>query len=138
MEPIRVIVVDDSLFFLQAAIAFVSRQPGLKLCGHTLQGVQAPLLAAQQRAHVVIMDLSMPGLNGIEVTSLLKQQPQAPKVVIVSLHDSPAYRDAAKRAGADAFIPKAHFATLLLSTLERLFPGGTGLAPETEAPARAI
>lgn len=138
MEPIRVIVVDDSLFFLQAAIAFVGRQPELKLCGHTLQGEQAPILAAQHRAQAVIMDLSMPTLNGMEVTSLLKKLPQAPKVVIVSLHDSADYRDAAKRAGADAFIPKANFATALMPTLERLFPESTKASGNPENTARVV
>lgn len=138
MNPIRVIIVDDSLFFLQAAIAFLSRQKSVQLCGHTLKADQAVILAARHAAELVILDMTMPELNGMEVTALLKQQPQAPKVLIVSLHDSPAYRDAAARSGADAFLPKAHFAESLQSKLDRLFPGRTAATPPAEPHASVI
>jgi DNA-binding NarL/FixJ family response regulator len=138
MKPIRVIVVDDSLFFLQAAIAFLSRQESIQLCGHTLKADQTSALAARHSAELVIIDLSMPGMNGIEVTTMLKQQPQAPKVLIVSLHDSPAYREAATRAGADAFLPKGQFADSLHSTLDRLFPGRAAVAPAPQAQPQVI
>lgn len=134
MPPLRVILVDDSLFFLQAAVAFLGGRPGLRLCGHTLLSSQAVTLAALHQAELVLLDLSMPGLTGIEATRLLKELPNPPKVVIVSLHDTPAYREAARAVGADGYVCKSSFAVSLLPLLEKLFPDRTPLGSAPKAP----
>lgn len=122
VPPIRTILVDDSLFFLQAAMAFLQSRPGLQVCGHTLFSHQAVPLAILHNADLVLLDLSMPGATGIEIARALKQLPKPPKVVIVSFHDTPAHRDAALAAGADGFVGKSSFAVALLPLLNELFP----------------
>lgn len=131
MPPVRAILVDDSRSFVQATMALLADRPGLRLCGHSLLSSQAVTLATVHRADLVLLDLSMPGLNGIEVTRLLKALPDPPRVVIVSLHDTPAYHRAAKEAGADGFIGKGSLAILLPPLLEVLFPRRTPVPPDS-------
>lgn len=135
MPPLRVILIDDSLFFLQAAVAFLQSRPGLQLCGHTLFSSQAAPLATLHRADLVLLDLSMPGTTGIAVTRGLKGMAAPPKVVIVSLHDTPDYREAALRAGADGFVAKANFAVSLLPLLDSLFPDRAPIGVDRRATA---
>jgi CheY-like chemotaxis protein len=73
---------------------------------------------AQAQPDLVLMDVAMPHLNGFEATRLIKAQPHAPRLVIVTSSDLPHYRTAAQTAGADSFISKADFGTLLLPLID--------------------
>ncbi len=95
MRAIRVLLVDDNAAFVQAAAS-------------------APDL--------VLMDMVMPGMNGLEAVLRLKQGSDAAKAVIVSLHDSESYRAGARTAGADAFVCKRDFVAEMPALLETLFP----------------
>ncbi|MBI4278559.1 MAG: response regulator, partial [Armatimonadetes bacterium] len=72
------------------------------------------------RPDLVIMDLTMPGMNGLEATRRLKARPGAPRVVILSLHDSEAHRAVAAAAGADAYASKSEFGDALLGLIQAL------------------
>lgn len=65
----------------------------------------------------------MPEMNGLEATRHLKEQPDAPHVVIMTLHDDPAYRTVAETACADGFISKTEFSAQLLPLIHGLFAG---------------
>ena len=66
------------------------------------------------------MDWSMPGMNGLEATRRINQQPNPPRVLILSLQDYPEYRLAAKEAGAEGFISKAEFGQKIPSLIDYL------------------
>jgi len=80
-------------------------------------------LALRERPDAVIMDIALPGMNGIEATRLIKKQlPQTP-VIILSVHELDAYKNDATEAGADAYVPKRQMQTKLCHVLDRLLNG---------------
>jgi DNA-binding NarL/FixJ family response regulator len=118
----RILIVDDSLAFRRAAAAFVTRLPGHHVVELAASGEEGVRQAAQIRPDVVLMDMLMPGISGLEASRRIKALPAPPRVFVTSLHDEPGYRVAAC-AVADGFVPKANLAQIL-----------PGLLCPTEAP----
>jgi DNA-binding NarL/FixJ family response regulator len=114
MPPLRILLVDDSLRFLESAARFLSGETYLEIVGRALSGKEAIEQIALLRPDLVLMDLAMPGINGLEATRQIKMQPNAPYIIILTLNDSSEYQMAAEAAGADGFVSKAEFSTALL------------------------
>jgi DNA-binding NarL/FixJ family response regulator len=89
----------------------LERHPEVEIVGQARSGKEALEQVTQVQPDVVLLDMAMPDMNGVDVTRHLKGQPEAPYIVIVTLHDAPHYRTAAAAAGADSFISKADFGT---------------------------
>ncbi len=120
LPSLRILLVDDSPLFLEAAGHALATDPRLKVIGSALSGPEGVELAAQQHPDLVLVDVAMPGMNGMETTRLLKAQPHAPQVVILTSYDLQHYRVAAQAVGADHFICKSDFDAQLLPLLEIL------------------
>ncbi len=120
-SSLRIILVDDSPEFLDSAVRFLSADPRIAIVGRALNGKDALDQILQLKPDVVLMDLAMPEMNGLEVTRHIKAQPIAPRVVILTLYDTPEYRSAAEGVGADGFITKSDFGTQVLPMLDVLF-----------------
>ena len=82
--------------------------------------VQAMRLAQELRPDILLLDLGMPRVNGLEVLRWSKAERPASKVIIVTGHTEDAYRQAAETSGADAFLLKKSLGTVLLPTIRRL------------------
>jgi DNA-binding NarL/FixJ family response regulator len=115
-----VLLVDDSPTFLEQARAWLSRESDIEVVGSAVSGDEAIALVKQLNPRVVLMDIAMPGMNGLEATRRLKLLAGPPLVMMVSLDGDPAHRTAAAAAGADGFLCKADFAAAVLSTLRAL------------------
>lgn len=124
-------LVDDSPAFLEQASAWLSRESDIEVVGRALSGEEAIALVERLGPRVVLMDIAMPGMNGIEATRRLKLLPNAPAVLILTLDGDPAYRAAAAAAGAEGFVCKSDLATELLPSLRRV---GGAVAPHREGP----
>ena len=103
----RVLIIDDSASFLRAARAFVLTQPGIQEVATAPSGESGLELFGRSPADLVLVDLAMPGIDGLETTRRLKARSDAPAVFVVSLVAGPNYAAAASAAGADGFISKA-------------------------------
>ncbi len=123
MSPLRVLLVDDSHDFLESAARFLSEYPSLEIVGWTFSGRDARELVARLQPDLVLMDLTMPGMNGLEATRQIKALPGAPCVVILTLYDNHEYRSAAEAAGADGFVTKSELGTQLLPLIHTFFEG---------------
>lgn len=121
MGSISILLVDDNPQFLEAAGHFLEKDPCLTIVGYALSGESALDQISQTRPALVLLDLAMPGMNGLEVTRRLKSQPNSPRVIILSLHDHDEYRLAAQAAEADGFVIKSEFGVQLLPTIHHLF-----------------
>lgn len=130
MKPKRVLLVDDNQDFLKTAKRFLRTVPGLELVGEATSGEQALELTAALHPDLVLMDFKMPGMNGFAATLRIKQQPNAPKVIIVTLHTHAGFLALAKEAGADGFLQKQHLVVELPRLLASLFPAGTSPGEE--------
>jgi DNA-binding NarL/FixJ family response regulator len=121
-SPLRVFLVDDSELFLAALTDSLGALPYLSVIGCARSALQALTQVGQMQADVVVMDIAMPGLNGLEATRCLKALPDAPYVVILTMEDNVEYRAAAAAAGADGFVNKTNcddeLPTLLTTLLQ--------------------
>jgi DNA-binding NarL/FixJ family response regulator len=119
---IRVLLVDDNPAFLETEARFLSADPRVHVVGGVLSGVEALEQVGLLRPDLVLIDLAMTGMNGLETTRHLKALEPPPLVIILTLHDNLEYRIAAELAQADGFVAKADFGAKLLPLIHHLFP----------------
>ena len=116
-KNVRVLAVDDSPAFLQTLCSFLEGDPMVQVVATAHSGREALSAAALWRPHVVLMDLQMPEMNGLEATTKLHEHfPELP-VIILTAHDLPTLRDACKKHGVYAFVTKAQLSQRLPSLL---------------------
>lgn len=117
----RVLLVDDSPIFLDSAANLLTMSPELEIVGRAMSGYDALDQVAALNPDLVLMDLAMPGMSGLEATRRIKAQPHPPRIVIVTLHDDPDYRAVAEAVGADGFIAKSEFGSEFALLIQDLF-----------------
>jgi len=105
-DPIRVLIADDHPVFRDGLRALVASAPDLELVGEARTGLEAVDLAASGRPSVVLMDLRMPDLSGIEATRRILEADPGAAIVIVTMSEDDDSLFAAMRAGARGYIPK--------------------------------
>jgi DNA-binding NarL/FixJ family response regulator len=125
-------VVDDSLQFANAAAQFLASEGNFEVLASANSGDEALARTSTERPDLMFIDISMPGMNGFAVASLIKGREAAPKIVMMTLEDSEQNRVGAMAAGADAFLSKDNFAHGLDAVVELLF-GPSGFNKESPA-----
>jgi len=138
MKPISVMLVDDNPIFLKAATQFLEAHESVVVVGTADGGEEALKKAQELRPQVILIDLAMPRVPGLEVIPRLRGL--LPEVVIVALTvmNANSFRQAALKAGADEFIPKSAMRTDLLPTIRRLARDSRGaLAEPADAAAES-
>jgi DNA-binding NarL/FixJ family response regulator len=108
VSQIRVLLVDDSDDFLEVVSDWLAADPGIQIVGIAHTGQEAVEKIDELGPDLVLMDVTMPGMNGFEATRLIKSKPGAPRVVLLTFHDSQTARHEAWAAGADDFLAKAN------------------------------
>ena len=114
-QPTRVLIADDSLRARDGLRALLTMRPELEVVGEASNGQDAVRLVAECRPDVVLMDLHMPVLDGIQATQLVKQQ--WPAVIVVVLTMYAVEQSAALAAGADVFLIKGNAPDRILAAL---------------------
>ena len=117
---VTVLIVDDNAQLRALMREIVAEESDLHVVGEAADGVEAMRLIQELRPDIVLLDLVMPQVNGLEVLRWTKAEHPKIKVIIVTVHDEDAYRQAAEASGADAFLLKKTLGTDLLPTLQRL------------------
>jgi DNA-binding NarL/FixJ family response regulator len=116
-DPIRVLIVDDHPVYRDGLRGLVERAPDLELVGEAETGAQAVELAAAQQPAIVLMDLRMPEMSGIEATRLIVAADPAVGVLVLTMSEDDDSLFAAMRAGARGYIPKDADADELLRAI---------------------
>lgn len=125
-----ILLVDDHQIVRDGLRALLEASGEFQVVGEAETGGQAVALAARVRPHLVVMDLSLPGMDGIEATvELLRESPHS-RVVILSMYDDEASVVQAMRSGARGFVIKKASHADLLAALRTVARGGTYLSPE--------
>ena len=120
-EPVTVLAVDDQSVFRDTARSLIAATPGFEQVGEAASGEEALELAAELRPDLVLMDVRMPGMDGIETARRLGESDLDVSVVLISLEEIPDLADAVERAGAMGYIRKQDLST---RTLAKLLRGG--------------
>lgn len=128
-EPITVMVVDDQALVRAGFRALVESDPGLEVVGEAGDGEEALALAATARPRVVLMDIRMPRLDGIEATRRLSATEHSPAVLVLTTFDLDEYVYEALRAGASGFLLKDTPPAELLHAIRVVAEGDALLAP---------
>jgi len=120
VDIMRILVVDDNERVRQGVIDILASKANWEVCGEAKDGTEAIEKARDLLPDVILLDISMPGLNGLETARLLRQQVSSAKILIMSQHDPASLLASALQAGAHGCIDKGHLGTHLLSSIESI------------------
>ncbi|GAA0935794.1 response regulator [Virgisporangium aurantiacum] len=126
---IRVLIADDQAMVREGFSVLLNAQPGIEVVGEASDGRQAVDRAARLRPDVVLMDVRMPGLDGLDATRRITAADGAPKVLILTTFDLDEYVYTALRAGASGFLLKTASAQVLADAVRVIAAGEAMLAP---------
>ena len=134
---IRILLADDHAVVRDGLRALLDAEPGMEVVGSVADGREAVLAVKRLQPDVVVMDINMPGLNGIEATrSVLELQPP-PQVLILSMHGSSEHIYRALQAGARGYLLKDRPAAELAAAVRRVRRGERVIDPDLAAEAWA-
>ncbi|EGD53681.1 response regulator [Gordonia neofelifaecis] len=128
-EPTRVLVVDDEQLVRAGFRLLIDSTPDLTTVGEAGEGGEAVRAARRLRPDVVVMDIRMPGIDGLEATRLIADDEAAPRILIVTTFDHDEYVFAALRGGASGFLLKDTPPEELLEAVRTVARGDALLAP---------
>ena len=123
--PVRLILVDDHPLVRDGLRARLSVVPAVHVIGEAASGAEALQMAAALVPDLMLVDVGMKGMNGIELAMALRQRHPAIKVLMLSMYDNREYVRSAVRAGARGYVLKESPAAEILAAIEAVRAGGT-------------
>jgi DNA-binding NarL/FixJ family response regulator len=133
VKPLRVILADDHTLVRAGIRALLERLPGVQVVGEADDGREVMKLVRQHRPDVVLLDITMPGLNGLEAAERMAKEYPDVRVIILSMHNNEEYYWRALKAGAAGYLLKKAATAELENALQRVIRGETYLSQEISA-----
>ena len=132
VAPIRVLIAEDQALLRSTLAALLQAEPGMSVVGLAEDGVRAVTLAAELRPDVILMDIQMPGLTGIEATRRICADPalEATRILILTMFEIDDYVLGALRAGACGFLLKDTDPQSLVDAVRTVHEGQSLLSPQ--------
>ena len=122
-ERIKVLLVDDHAVVRAGFKLLLSSSANIEVIAEATRGEQAIQLYSQVHPDIVVMDLSMPGIGGLETIRRLRQRDERARVLVFSVHDQQVFVQRALHAGAQGYISKNSAPHILTEAIEKLFQG---------------
>ena len=141
MACVRILIADDHELVRQGLRALLASRPAWEVCGEAADGVEAIEKAAELQPDIVLLDVSMPRLTGLEAAPLIHRESPTSEIVIVSQHDPAEMLPSALEVGARGFVSKSDIGSNLLSLIESIVQpassaaDGNGAEPHAAAAA---
>jgi DNA-binding NarL/FixJ family response regulator len=132
-KPIRIALVDDHPILRQGIAALLSDQPDLQLVGQASNGLEAIEQFRLHRPDVMLMDLQMPGMNGIDAMSAIRGEFPDARFVVLTTYTGDVQIVRALKAGARAYLLKSLLHRELLDTIRSVHAGNKRIPPEIAA-----
>ena len=129
MDKIKVIIADDHELFREGTRNLIQQEPDMEVAGEAIDGEEAVELVTRLRPHVVLMDIAMPKLNGIEATKQIKARQPATAVLILTAYDNDQYILALLDAGAAGYLLKNVRGSDLINAIRSVHVGEAVLHP---------
>lgn len=120
---IRILIADDHEMVRRGVRSILERQPGWDVCGEAATGREAVALARQLKPDLVVMDITMPELNGFEATRRIRENSPETKVLVLTMHESEQMAREAFRAGARGYVLKGDSSSSLIAAIEHVRVG---------------
>jgi DNA-binding NarL/FixJ family response regulator len=132
-KPIRILTVDDHALLREGIAALVNAEPDMKLVAEASTGQEAIEQFRLHRPDVTLMDLQMPGLNGVEAIINIRSEFPNARIIVLTTYTGDAQVLRALRAGAGGYISKGHVRRELLEAIRAVHAGKKRIAPEVAA-----
>ena len=126
---IRILLADDHAILRQGLRNMIEEEAGFQVVGEAADGFEAIEKARELKPDILVVDLAMPHLNGLEVTNRVKQEKDAPRVIVLSMRKSEPYIMEALRNGADGYVLKSEDPKDMLNAIHAVAAGSTYLSP---------
>ena len=133
MSDIRVFLADDHAIVREGLKSLINTQTGMSVVGEAADGPSALALTAELDPDVVVVDVSMPGMNGAQVTTRLRESRPERKVLALTVHEDAGYLRLLLEAGAAGYVLKRAAASELVKAIRAVADGGTYLDPNMTA-----
>lgn len=128
-NKVRVLLVDDHTILREGIRLLLSLAPDMDVVGEACDGYEALEQVKVLSPDLVLMDIAMPGLDGLEATKRIKERHKGVKVLILTQHDNKEYVYPILKVGADGYVLKKAAGTELVSAIRSVVEGGTFLYP---------
>lgn len=128
-QPIRILVTDDHAVLRAGLTALLNAEDDLTVVGEAADGSECLRVAQRLQPDVILLDINMPGVNGLDALPLLRQAAPNSRVLVLTMHDDATYLRQVLRAGGAGYVLKQAADKELLSAIRTVHSGGTFLHP---------
>jgi DNA-binding NarL/FixJ family response regulator len=122
-KPYRILIADDHAVVRMGLRALLASQPGIEVCGEATSGVEAVEYVKRDKPDLVLLDLTMPEMNGLEVARALRQESPTTNILVLTMHFSEEIAREVLRSGAIGYVLKSDADTELLSAVDHARQG---------------
>ncbi len=133
MDKIKTLLVDDHAIMRDGIRALLSLHDDIEIVGEASEGKEAVEKAQELVPDVVVMDIAMPGMDGLEATRRIKKNNPKVKILVLTQHDNREYILSAIKAGAAGYVPKKALGSELVSAIRAVYKGDSFLYPSAAA-----
>lgn len=129
--PVRILLADDHEVVRQGLRTILRARPDWEIVGEAENGQEAVDAVQQLKPDIVILDITMPMVSGLEATQAITKLKTNTRILIFTMHDSKSLVKAVKKAGASGYVLKSRAARDLINAVQTILGGGTFFGPET-------
>lgn len=129
MSRIRVLIADDHLIVREGLRVLLEAEPDIEVVGEAAEGQEAVDRTVELKPDIVLMDITMPGMNGMEATRVIKNRIPDVKVLALTMHENDEYFFEILNAGASGYVIKGGSSAELMSALRAVWQGDVYLHP---------
>ncbi len=120
MPTVKILLADDNARFRQRVKEFLASEPDIQVIGEAANGREAIRKAEDLRPNLILMDLMMPGMNGLEATRRLHRNMPTIKIIILTMFETAEFQEAAMHAGAGGYVVKKDLIEALLPAIRQV------------------
>ncbi|MEM7114677.1 MAG: response regulator transcription factor [Chloroflexota bacterium] len=129
MNPIRIVLAEDHIIVRKGIYSLLTQQPDMEVVGEASTGYEAVALAESTEADIILMDINMPELNGLEATRQIRRLQPSVKVLVLTMYSNEEYVLQLLQAGAAGYVVKQSIPAELITAIRAVHEGNTFLSP---------